>query len=306
MKECFFSIAIPVYNRKQYVKDAIDSIVSQQFDDYELIIVDNNSSDGTWDYLCSLTHPRVKIFRNIVNIGMVPNWVKCIEYAKGTWFKFLMSDDILSEGCLLNQYLLIKENLLNSVFISRGVAIGDAYGSSHNLDFETIDINTFTNQIKKYIVNKYPLMPNAYTLKTQDLKTLISTDEFTQVVNYFGNTGHDVDFYIFCKIALQYDAIIQSNNVAYLVRAHKDQGSNRYNKKLKYLVRTDRFITNLLVHNSTLLGELYVFKHLFKYFIRLFRANPSIKNLSRLLYDLCAVIGYELYLICSRKNSFID
>ncbi len=304
MPECFFSIAIPVYNRKQYIKNAIDSVLSQSFDNYELIIVDNNSTDGTWEYLCSLTNSKIRVFQNSTNIGMVPNWVKCVEYAKGTWFKFLMSDDVFSENCLINQYLLIQRNISNNVFISRGEAIGNVYDCSQGVDFEIIDISKFTNMVKKYIVNKYPIMPNAYTLKTQDLKTLVNMAEFNKVVDCLGNTGHDVDYYIFCKIALKYDAIIQSNKVAYLVRTHKNQGSNLYNTKLKYLVRGDRFITNLLLENNSTVDKLYVFKHLLRYFIRFFRVNPSIRSLSNLLYDFFAVIGYELYLIYSKNNAF--
>ena len=64
------SILMPVYNGEKFVQQAVDSILGQTFDDFEFIIVDDGSTDGSLKIVQSYDDPRIKIVRNDFNIGV--------------------------------------------------------------------------------------------------------------------------------------------------------------------------------------------------------------------------------------------
>ena len=63
------SVVMSTYNRLQMLPDALVSVLSQSFGDFEFIIIDDNSTDGTFDYLHSLRDDRIKLFKNHENTG---------------------------------------------------------------------------------------------------------------------------------------------------------------------------------------------------------------------------------------------
>lgn len=96
------SILIPVYNREKYIADCIQSALDQTFHDFEIVVVDNASNDGTWE-ICqeyAARDNRVRIFRNASNIGPVRNWIRCAQEARGEYSKILFSDDLLEPDCI--------------------------------------------------------------------------------------------------------------------------------------------------------------------------------------------------------------
>lgn len=98
------SIVIPVYNRRDIVSKSVDSALNQNYPNFEIIIVDNNSTDGTFDYLNEKygSESKIKLFQNETNLGPVRNWIKGIEEAKGKYVKLLFSDDWLESNYLLS------------------------------------------------------------------------------------------------------------------------------------------------------------------------------------------------------------
>ena len=83
MKSPKVSILIPVFNRKSYISDCIQSALDQTISSIEIIIVDNASNDGTWEICQEYANrdQRIRIFRNDTNIGPVRNWKKCLDPA---------------------------------------------------------------------------------------------------------------------------------------------------------------------------------------------------------------------------------
>ena len=95
------SVVIPNYNYARFIGEAIESVLNQTYLDFELIIVDNNSTDNTEEVVKKyLNDERVQFVKNVRNIGMVPNFNKCLELAKGEYIKFLLSDDIFHPDLL--------------------------------------------------------------------------------------------------------------------------------------------------------------------------------------------------------------
>jgi glycosyltransferase involved in cell wall biosynthesis len=94
--EKLFTIGIPNYNYEKYIKKTIDSILCQEGDDFEVLIADNQSTDKSWEIICSYNDERLKIFRHETNIGFHANWNFVLNNAIGKYFILLPSDDYLT------------------------------------------------------------------------------------------------------------------------------------------------------------------------------------------------------------------
>ena len=91
------SICIPTYNRAWCLKEAIDCALSQDTSSpYEILIVDNASTDDTPTLVQSYVDPRIRYERNPTNIGIVPNWNRCLELARGEYLTIWSDDDLVT------------------------------------------------------------------------------------------------------------------------------------------------------------------------------------------------------------------
>jgi glycosyltransferase involved in cell wall biosynthesis len=94
------SVCIPVYNGEKHLEKAIKSVLNQSFKDFELVIVDNASTDKTQEVINGFTDHRIKRFRNEKNLGMVGNWNRCLDHSNGEFIQFIFHDDYITENCL--------------------------------------------------------------------------------------------------------------------------------------------------------------------------------------------------------------
>lgn len=86
---------MPVFNRAGAVGQAIDSVLRQDFEDYEVIVVDDGSTDATGDVLAGYPQPRIQILRNDRNSGVARTRNRGVQAARGEWVVFLDSDNQL-------------------------------------------------------------------------------------------------------------------------------------------------------------------------------------------------------------------
>lgn len=89
------SVCIPVFNGDNFIREAVDSILNQTEKNFELLVVDNCSKDRTVNIVAEYTDPRIRVFVNKWNLGVVPNFNRCIELAKGELIVLLPHDDVL-------------------------------------------------------------------------------------------------------------------------------------------------------------------------------------------------------------------
>lgn len=94
-----FSIIIPAYNAEAYLKRCLDSILSQNYSDYEVIVIDDGSTDGTSNIL--VQYPQVKVISQ-ANHGMATARNRGLEVAQGDYILFVDSDDRLCPNALAN------------------------------------------------------------------------------------------------------------------------------------------------------------------------------------------------------------
>jgi len=93
MKPPKVTVAIPTYNRARYLEESIRSVLCQTFTDFNLVVIDNASSDNTEEIVRSFTDPRVEYVRNACNLGIIGNWNRAIELCRGEYLNILGDDD---------------------------------------------------------------------------------------------------------------------------------------------------------------------------------------------------------------------
>ena len=89
------SVLIPVYNGEKYIGEAIESVLNQTYQNYELIIVDDKSQDSSCDLIKSYCDSRIHFEINKKNLGLTGNWNRCIQLATGKFITMLHQDDVM-------------------------------------------------------------------------------------------------------------------------------------------------------------------------------------------------------------------
>lgn len=97
------TVAIPTYRGARHLGEAIESVLRQSFADFELLVIDDNSPDETAAVVSQFADPRLVYLRNARNLGPQGNWNRCLEVARGRYFKLLPHDDVLHPACLERQ-----------------------------------------------------------------------------------------------------------------------------------------------------------------------------------------------------------
>lgn len=105
-----FSIILPVRNGGSYIKLCVESILTQTFSDFDLIILENFSTDGTHEFLLSLADSRIKIFPSSIPLSIEENWQRIREIPKNEFMTIIGHDDILDANYLEVMDNLIREN----------------------------------------------------------------------------------------------------------------------------------------------------------------------------------------------------
>src|SRR4051812_42061996 len=104
------SVCIPVYRGSRYIASAIESVLAQTLDDLELIVIDNDSDDGTYERAAAFGDRRVRCLRNPTNLGAEGNWNRCLREASGRYVKILPHDDLLAPECLARQAAILDRD----------------------------------------------------------------------------------------------------------------------------------------------------------------------------------------------------
>ncbi|MDB5845344.1 MAG: glycosyltransferase family 2 protein [Polaromonas sp.] len=117
------SVLMPVYNGIPFISEAVESVLAQEFQDWELVISDNGSRDGTRQYLRTLSDPRIRIYEQPLNLGIMGNLNFLLAQARAPIAKLLGHDDLLLAGGLERTAQFMEER--PNCAVSRCWALGD-------------------------------------------------------------------------------------------------------------------------------------------------------------------------------------
>ena len=104
------SVAIPVYNGEKYLRPAIESVLAQDFDDFELIICDNASKDTTPQICAAYRDPRLRYLRFDELVPAGANWNRCLTAGRAEYVVLLHADDVLRPSFLRKTVALLDAN----------------------------------------------------------------------------------------------------------------------------------------------------------------------------------------------------
>lgn len=104
------SIIMPNYNGAKFLKETIDSVVNQTYKNWELLFVDDCSTDNSVDLVAQYKDPRIRIFKNKTNSGAATSRNIALREAAGKWIAFLDSDDLWEENKLKKQIQFMHDH----------------------------------------------------------------------------------------------------------------------------------------------------------------------------------------------------
>jgi glycosyltransferase involved in cell wall biosynthesis len=116
------SVVIPVYNREDYITQTVESVLEQSFSDFEILLIDDCSTDGSYDLLKGLERKdeRIKVYKNKVNLGVAETRNKGVSLSRGKYIALLDSDDIWLKDKLKKQMAHINDKECRISYCSYG------------------------------------------------------------------------------------------------------------------------------------------------------------------------------------------
>jgi glycosyltransferase involved in cell wall biosynthesis len=126
------SVCIPTYNGRRYLRQAVDSVLNQEFDDYELVICDNASTDDTPEICRSYSDPRLRYTRFEDRTNQAGNFNRCLNEARGEHLTLLHADDFVLPGFLADRVKRLEDD----------PGLGFVFGAVKIVDANSVVIST--------------------------------------------------------------------------------------------------------------------------------------------------------------------
>lgn len=138
------SIGVPVYNGEQYLENALTALLQQDFEDFELIISDNASTDATPDICQALASRdrRIRYFRNAKNVGLPANHNRTYELARGEFFKWAAHDDDFPRPMLARFVKVFEDSSPSTSVVYSQCEYIDEIGGLQGIDSDHVATNS--------------------------------------------------------------------------------------------------------------------------------------------------------------------
>lgn len=224
MSSPLVSIMVPVYNRRELLAGCLESALAQTCRDLEVVVVDNASTDGTWDVCREFARidSRVRIFRNAENIGPVRNWQRCFKQAQGHYGKLLFSDDLMSPRFLEKTLPMMRDPHVAFVFSMATIGPQPWHG---RLSYR------FGQHTGKYSRNRYirrallgsrvPVSPGAALFRVSDLRGSLQLTIPSPTIGGFAEHGAGIDLLLYLMTAARYEQVAFVAEPLAFFRAHE-------------------------------------------------------------------------------------
>ncbi|MCF2446187.1 glycosyltransferase family 2 protein [Dyadobacter sp. CY345] len=229
------SVIMPVYNSEQYVFEAINSIISQTFRDFELIIINDGSTDDSEKIILSITDHRIRYFMNSENLGIICTRNFGLQQARCEYIAMMDSDDVSFPGRLEKQYGYMSKNPLAGVCGAVMEFIGDKQGHFENA---CNTVSTFTKLmtappfgqstafIRKSVLDKHALQYNPDYPHAEDYKLWLDISKYSEIYCL-------PETLVYYRFHLSNDSRIhQANQQQSALKTQKDWFEYVLNKKL--------------------------------------------------------------------------
>lgn len=219
------SIVIPVFNRRHLIEDTLQSALAQTYENVEVVVVDNASTDGTWEVLqaAATADSRLRVYRNPTNIGPVRNWRAGIDKAAGTYLKILWSDDLLHENCLAELVPLLTDESVGFAFSAVTFFNDDKPGSSStHYRYLPPGLHAAEKFVEGALLSRdLPVSPGCVLLRTADARANLRVDIPNSIGSDFASHAIGNDLLLLLLTANGYDKVAVADRPLSFFRAHR-------------------------------------------------------------------------------------
>jgi glycosyltransferase involved in cell wall biosynthesis len=160
------SVCVCTYNGSEVVERAIDSVLGQSYDDFELVVLDDASADRTVDVVRGYSDPRIRLVANRFNLGNAQNRSKALRLARGSLVKFVDQDDWIASTCLARHVdLLDAAPRVGFSFSRRAIIAKDSaeaaewsreYATGYRCFGDLAEVNSGTALLRRYVDAGFP------------------------------------------------------------------------------------------------------------------------------------------------------
>ena len=259
------TIGVAVYNGSKYIIDTLNSIVKQNYSNFELIIIDDCSTDGSFKIInqWAIGKVGISLSKNEKNLGVVKVCNKLLEQAKGHYLQFFSQDDIMLPNKITDQIKIFETNKDCSMIFS-DVSTIDADGNLlHKSYFKYQNVvldKIYLNDITKYLLRFNFIPATSALLKTSVIKQLGGFDE----------SLHFEDLDMWLRISISHK-IYYHDEITVLYRNHSESQMN----SLKTRITVNESLLQCLEKYRNINKEwnVEINKNIFKYTPQLIKFN---------------------------------
>lgn len=225
------SIIVTTFNRRELLAETINSILLQTFADFELIVVDNMSEDGTKEYICGISDCRIKYFRNPNDGVIAVNRNFGIQRARGVYIAFCDDDDLWLPTKLDQQVFLLTKNTDVALCYTQAESFLDGKTVAPRMNRRYVYRNHFSALLRGNYFPNSSVIVRCFIFKELGLLT--------------ENPSLREDYEMWLRIAKYYTLMgIEASLIRYRMHSSNIAG-NRAQETLR-AIRTVRSVCNLL------------------------------------------------------------
>ncbi len=240
------SVCIPTYNGSRYLRKCLDSVIAQTFTDFEVLIVDDRSSDKTVNIAkeYAAKDRRIQVIVNERNLGLVGNWNRCVELARGEWIKFVFQDDLIEPTCL-ERLLAASKPEIPIIFCRRQFIFAEdtpPFNRSYHqsalalLDRLFAEVTEFSaSQYTRAVIEQIAAKGVHINFVGEPIAVMLHRSVFNRFGNFNAYLIHSCDFEFWTRVASNTGIIYVPETLA-TFRVHGEstsaanQGSRYYHK----------------------------------------------------------------------------
>lgn len=248
------SICIPTYNGAKYLRECLDSVLAQTFTDFEVLFVDDQSSDETMSIAQAYAakDTRICVKQNEQNLGLVGNWNRCIELAQGEWIKFVFQDDLIAPECLEKMLAASKPDS-SIICSSRNFILEQGLPKEVQQYYKNlVTLETLFPQSTEISASDYckaVLLRTGYNFVGEPTSVMLRRDVFQKFGNFNPHLIQFCDLEFWTRVAI-HTGIISVPETLATFRVHSNATSAKNNSGRQY--RTYTLDALLLLHDFAL------------------------------------------------------
>ncbi|MDW5287875.1 glycosyltransferase family A protein [Formosa sp. PL04] len=232
------SVLMTVYNREEFISEAIDSVLKSTYQNWELILVDDGSTDKSLEIIRDYERQdnRIKVYQNEINLGDYPNRNQAAAYAKGKYLKYVDADDMIYPYGI-EQLVYFMEQFPEAGF---GLC-------SLEQDLEKI----FPFMLNPEQIYKRHYFEEKLVFHKAPLSSIIRKDVF-EAVGGFANVRHYGDSDLWHRLSQIYPLVLMPHGIAWYRKTDGQEASVRRQNPLNRLKTINSAFNHTVSENSPL------------------------------------------------------